>query len=153
MTKPPHAPSVSRMLPESADNPKPFPLPDNWPGLAAGLQQAVDLIHGGNGDEAEALLKELSSFAPADPRVWYLFGKIEQQRGNIARAKVFYHKAKQLRQQAATEEEPPGSIRIAKLLHSQGEIAQAIAMIDSLLRSRPDDLRLLRLKHRWQKEV
>ena len=142
------------MLPESADNPKPFPLPDNWPGLAAGLQQAVAMIRAGNSDEAESLLKELGTFAPADPRVWYLFGKIAQQRGNIARARVFYHKAKQLRQQTSNgEEEPPGSIRIAKLLHGQGEVEQAIAMIDRLLTGRPDDLRLLRLKHRWQKEV
>jgi len=140
------------MLPESTDNPKPFPLPDNWPGLADGLKQAVALIQRGENDDAESLLKELSTFAPSDPRLWYLFGKIEQQRRNIARAKVFYHKAKRLRQHGAPEEAHPGSIRIAKLLYSQGDIEQAIAMVDKLLATRPDDLRLLRLKHRWQKE-
>jgi len=140
------------MLPESTDNPKPFPLPDNWPGLASGLKQAVSLIHQGDNDKAESLLKELGTFAPADPRLWYLFGKIEQQRNNIARAKVFYHKAKRLRQQTTLEEARPGSIRIAKLLYGQGDIAQAITMVNSLLTTRPDDMRLLRLKHRWQKE-
>jgi len=141
------------MLPESDDNPKPFPLPDNWPGLAAGLQQAVDLIHQGEYDEAESLLKELGTFAPSDPRLWYLCGKIEQQRNNIARAKVFYHKAQRLRQQGPPDEASPGSIRIAKLLYSQGDVTPAITMVDQLLIKRPDDLRLLRLKHRWQKEL
>ncbi len=141
------------MLPESEENPKPLPLPDNWPGLAAGLEQAVDLIRKGSAGEAESLLRELSHFAPSDPRIWYLFGKIEQQRGQLARARVHYHKAKRLRQQQQTHGgEIPGSMRIAKLLYGQGDLAQAIAMIDSLLQSRPDDMRLLRLKHRWERE-
>ncbi|MDX8412732.1 MAG: hypothetical protein R8J85_01460 [Mariprofundales bacterium] len=139
------------MLPESIDNPKPFPLPDNWPGLSSGLDQAVVLIHNGDNDEAELLLKELAVFAPADPRLWYLFGKIEQQRSNIARAKVFYHKAKRLRQETTLGGMHPGSIRIAKLLYGQGDIEEANNMLDALLATRPDDVRLLRLKHRWQR--
>ncbi|MDQ6963319.1 MAG: hypothetical protein Q9M13_00195 [Mariprofundales bacterium] len=140
------------MLPESDDNPKPFPLPDNWPGLSAGLEEAVVLIHKGDHDEAESLLKELGVFAPSDPRVWYLFGKIEQQRSNMERAKIFYQKAKRLRREGGSDETPPGSIRIAKLLYSQGSIEQAVEMVDELLQSRPDDMRLLRLQHRWQRE-
>ncbi|RMH51949.1 MAG: hypothetical protein D6682_03120 [Zetaproteobacteria bacterium] len=142
------------MLPECEEKPKRLPLPDNWPGLAQGLEQTVALLRRGEEGKAEQMLRDLAAFAPSDPRVWYLFGKLEQRRGAIARARVHYRKAKRLReeQQPQQAEEVPGSMRIAKLLHSQGETAQALAMLDRLLARRPDDMRLIRLKHRWERE-
>ncbi len=143
------------MLPESTSDPKPIPMPDNWPGVASGLTRAITLLQESKLDEAENLLSELEDFATADARLWYLRGKLEQKRGNEERAQTHYRRAQRLRQQEKGSDvsSAPGSMRIAKLLHGQGDIAQALTMIDTLLTSRPNDLRLLRLKNRWQSEL
>ncbi|MDX8408972.1 MAG: hypothetical protein R8J84_02845 [Mariprofundales bacterium] len=155
LTLPQPDPRLSRMLPESSSDPKPIPMPDNWPGVAAGLTHAIALLQETKLDEAENLLSELEDFAAADARLWYLRGKLEQKRGNEEQAQSHYRRAKRLRQQGKSSEIPsaPGSMRIAKLLHGQGDITQALTMIDTLLTSRPNDLRLLRLKNRWHSDL
>ncbi|MDQ6950139.1 MAG: tetratricopeptide repeat protein [Mariprofundales bacterium] len=129
-------------------------MPDNWPGVGAGLSQVVELLQNNQLDAAQSLLDELSNFATADARLWYLLGKLAQKQGDDKQAKEHYRRAKRLQQHedSATISSTPGSMRIAKLLHSQGDLAQALAMVEELLSSRPNDLRLSRLRNRWQAE-
>jgi len=147
------------MLPESAPDPKPtlqpIPMPDNWPGITAGLNQAIALLEENQLDDAGHALDELGNFATADARLWYLRGKLERKRGNAELAKEHYRRAKRLQQRdnAVSQPDTPGSIRIAKLMYNQGDREKALTMINELLTSRPRDLRLLRLKNRWQSEL
>lgn len=134
------------------ENSKPAPKPDNWHGVAEGLNRAR--MHLGKGLYQQAIdtLKEVLEFAPSEPQAWRLLGDILGQHGHAQKAEACHRKAERFEKHANIETHAvPASERLAKLLWSQGETDAARAMLAILLMRRPEDEKLLALREAWDK--
>ena len=132
------------------DNVRPSPTPDNWHGVAEGLNRARE--HAGEGLYQKAIdtLKAVLEFAPSEPQAWRLLGEILGQHGHTEKAEVCQKKAERFEQHAAIDNNmTPASERLAKLLWSQGEHEAARSMLAILLMRKPEDEKLLALRDAW----
>lgn len=132
---------------------RPAPKPDNWHGVAEGLNRARRHVGEGLFQQAIDTLKEILEFAPSEPQAWRLLGDILGQHGHTQKAEACHKKAERFEKHAAANETTtPASERLAKLLWSQGETEAARAMLAILLMKRPDDEKLLALRQSWEEK-
>lgn len=136
------------------NSPRPTPKPTNWRGVAAGLAEAKRLFRAGDLEQAEAHLREVLEFAPAETRAWAWLGKVLLDRGQNAEAEECLSRARQLlSRQNSTTDKPAASATLAKLLWQQGDRKTARSMLAVLLMQRPDDADLHELKVKWESEA
>ena len=156
--------NMRRMLAASTNNmeePKPIPSssklesvpkPHVWKGVKAGLLEAKEAIENKNLDTAEALLREVIEFAPAETETWHILAAVLNRKGKIEEAKaclkrVLKHKEASISLKA----ELPASKRMAKILWAQGDHDSALNMLAELILASPDD-ELIQLQQKWTTE-
>ncbi len=137
---------------QNGENTRSAPTPDNWHGVAEGLNRARQQVCGGHYQEAINTLKAVLEFAPSEPQAWRLLGDILGQHGHSEKAEACHKKASRLEQQLKTGTNSlPASERLAKLLWSQGETDAAYAMLAVLLLRNPENERLVEMRHAWER--
>ncbi|HXH73167.1 MAG TPA: tetratricopeptide repeat protein [Mariprofundaceae bacterium] len=136
------------------NSPRPTPKPTNWRGVTAGLAEAKRLFLAGDLDQAEAHLREVLEFAPAEAKAWAWLGKVLLDKGLEGEAEECLSRARQLlaKQNSATDK-PAASATLARLLWQQGDRKTARSMLAVLLMQRPDDAELHELKAKWESEA
>jgi len=132
------------------ENSRPAPKPENWHGVAEGLNRARKHVSDGSFQPAIDTLKEILEFAPSEPQAWRLLGDILGRHGHAQQAEACHKKAERFEQHAAVDTQTtPASERLAKLLWKQGETDAARAMLAILLLRKPEDEKLLALRESW----
>lgn len=132
------------------ENTKPAPKPENWHGVAEGLNRARQHVSDGLYQKAIDTLKEILEFAPSEPQAWRLLGNILGQHGHAQKAEACHKKADRFEKHASHDEAAaPASATLARLLWTQGETDSARAMLAILLMRNPEDEKLLALREEW----
>ncbi len=129
------------------------PLPSHWSGVAQGLQEAAALMQRKAYAQAENVLVKLLEFASMEGKVWHMLGRCQQVQQQHGKALESFERAAHCYRQQDADEHAPVSVRLAQLLWSQGETAQAVAMLDRLLMQQPDDAALHNIRKDWQQEA
>lgn len=136
---------------QNEGNTRPAPTPDNWHGVTEGLNRARKLLSDGLYQEAVNTLKEILEFAPSEPQAWTLLGDILGQHGHSKKAEACHKKAAAFEKHANINlNSAPASVRLAKLLWSQGETDAAHSMLAILLLRNPDSENLLEMRQAWK---
>lgn len=117
-----------------------------------GLAHAENCLAAQELDAAEALIREVLEFAPAEVRAWEMLARLHQMRGAEDDASLCLEKAARLRASTGTVKRPAASVHLAKLLWQQGERDTARAMLAILMLRRPEDERLNALRNAWTEE-
>lgn len=133
-------------------HPPAAPTPANWKGVRRGLAHAERCLEADQLDEAEAMIREVLEFAPAETRAWDMLASLHQRRGAEDEAERCRDKAQRLRASTGTTQRPAASVQLAKLLWQQGEHDTARAMLGILMLRRPEDGRLQKLRDAWTRE-
>jgi len=82
-------------------------------------------------------------------QAWHLLGRILQKTNRHAEALDCFASAESCYGRHKHDQEPPASIRLARLLWDQGEDDEARAMLDILMMHNPDDDSLRQLRDTW----
>lgn len=128
------------------------PTPSNWKGVRHGLAHAENCLAAQDFAAAEAGIREVLEFAPAEVRAWEMLARLHQMRGDEDEARRCLEKAARLRASTGTTKRPAASVHLAKLLWQQGERDTARAMLAILMLRRPEDERLNALREAWIEE-
>lgn len=134
---------------QNGENTRSAPTPDNWHGVAEGLNKAHQHMHDGLYQEAVNTLKVILEFAPSEPKAWKLLGEILEKHGHTDKAKACHKKASALEKSLGLDAPMPASERLAKLLWSQGEPDAARGMLAVLLMRSPESESLLAMRNSW----
>ncbi|ATX79824.1 Tetratricopeptide repeat-containing protein [Mariprofundus aestuarium] len=146
------------MLTASASTPntlqkkaKSAPTPDNWYGVAGGMDAAKKAITCGALEQAEQILTEMLEFAPAETPAWKLLARVQRKLGRVEAGIKSATRALQL-QIPRPQPQAPASVTLAQLLWKQGEKELAMEMLSLLITRQPEDQSLVVLKSNWDKE-
>jgi len=135
---------------QSGNTARPAPKPENWHGVAEGLNLANRHICDGAYQEAIDTLKGILEFAPSEPKAWSLLGDILEKHGHDEKATACHKKASLLTESHNIDHTSmPASARLAKLLWSQGDQDAARAMLALLLLRDPSNNALIELRDSW----
>jgi len=85
-------------------------------------------------------------------QAWHLLGRILQKTNRHSEALECFASAENAYARHHHTQESPASIRLARLLRSQGEHEQAHAILNLLLMRNPDDEILQQLRRTWSTE-
>jgi len=135
-------------------NPRTTPKPSNWLGVTAGMVSAKQAIAHKDLPLAERHLRDILEFAPAEAEAWHILAAVLNRQGQREEACACLRRTQQLNNQlkaqpSADDTTLPTSKRMAKLMWSQGDRAEALAMLDMLLLQTPQDDALLQLQCLW----
>jgi len=130
-----------------------LPTPQNWRGVAQGLKDAGTLLRLHLYAKAEDALLQLLEFAPMEGKAWHLLGRCHQEQQRHAKALECFERAACCYANQNSNDMPPASARLARLMWDQGEEDGARSMLDLLLMRQPDDMSLLAMRQEWQGEM
>ena len=133
----------------NGENSRSAPTPDNWHGVAEGLNKAHQHLFDGLYQEAVNTLKEILEFAPSEPKAWKLLGEILEKHGHTNKAEACHKRASALQKSLDIDAPMPASERLAKLLWSQGETDAARGMLAVLLLRNPESKTLIAIRDDW----
>jgi|AMFO01.1.fsa_nt_gi hypothetical protein len=118
-----------------------------------GLRKAESLLKRHMNTEAEGILRHVLEFAPLEGRAWHLLGRALQQHGRHGEALDCFAEAERCYARSKGKPPPPASLRLAKLLWSQGEGRAALAMLGALRQKKPQELQLQELYETWRQHL
>ncbi|MDX8383889.1 MAG: hypothetical protein R8M45_07395 [Ghiorsea sp.] len=134
------------------NTPKNMPKPTNWSGVSAGMDFAKQAIANKDLTLAEHYLREVIEFAPAQTEAWHILAAILNRKGKLDEARDCLRHTHKLKKAHEAPPQPlPASRRMAKIMWAQGEHESALAMLDSLLLTSPNE-ELLLLQKQWQQQ-
>ncbi len=134
---------------QNGENTRSAPTPENWHGVAEGLNKAHQYLCDGLYQEAVNTLKEILEFAPSEPKAWKLLGEILEKHGYTSKAQACHKKATALEKSLNIDAPMPASERLAKLLWAQGEADAARGMLALLLLRDPESESLMTIRNSW----
>lgn len=134
---------------QNGENTRSAPTPDNWHGVAEGLNKAHQHLCDGLYQEAVNTLKTILEFAPSEPKAWKLLGEILEKHGHASKAEACHKKASALEESLGIDAPMPASERLAKLLWSQGETDAARGMLAVLIMRDPESESLQAIRNSW----
>jgi len=134
---------------QSGENTRSAPTPENWHGVAEGLNKAHQLLCDGLYQKAVNTLKEILEFAPSEPKAWKLLGEILEKHGHTHKAEACHKKASALERSLNIDAPMPASERLAKLLWAQGEADAARGMLALLMLRNPESETLIAIRDSW----
>ncbi len=85
-------------------------------------------------------------------QAWHFLGRILQRANRHAEALECFTGAEACYACRKLDQEPPASVRLARLLWNQGECARARAMLDTQILRHPDDDELCQLREAWRQQ-
>ena len=86
-------------------------------------------------------------------KAWHLLGRCHQEQQRHAKALECFERAACCYANQNSNDMPPASARLARLMWDQGEEDGARSMLDLLLMRQPDDMSLLAMRQEWQGEM
>ncbi len=126
------------------------PTPHVWRGVKAGIEEAKDAIENKDLDTAEALLREVIEFAPAQSESWHILAAVLNRKGQVDEARDCMRRVIKLNNtNISLQSELPASKRMARILWNQGDHAAALNMLAQLLLASPNDAELNELQQTW----
>ena len=125
------------------------PTPENWHGVAEGLNKANQHLCDSRFQDAVNTLKEILEFAPSEPKAWKLLGEILATHGHTSKAAACHKKASALEASLDIDAPMPASERLAKLLWAQGESDAARGMLALLMLRNPENETLIAIRDSW----
>ncbi len=154
--------NISRMLAASTENMEETesfipslkrentPTPHVWRGVKTGIHEAKAAIESKDLESAEALLREVLEFAPAQPEPWHILAAVLNRKGQKGEARECLSRVIKLNKtNIALKTDLPASKRMAKILWSQGERPSALNMLAELIIASPDEPELQALQQTW----
>jgi len=127
--------------------------PANWKGVADGFQHAQTLLKQGKLREAKTVLQDILEFSHTEAKVWHLLGRIQQIERLHDDALHSFKKARQYYKQVDIKQRAaPMSLRLAKLMMTQGDEKSAKNMLNALINKTPDNIELQKTKQQWQRD-
>ena len=126
------------------------PTPQYWRGVGQGLKDAAGLLRLHLYAQAEDALLHLLEFSPMEGKAWHLLGRCHQVQKRHAKALECFDRAACCYKNQTSNDSPPASARLARMLWEQGDTGAAHAMLDLLLMRQPDDTALLAMQRDWQ---
>lgn len=129
---------------------RPLPIPEGWRGVGQGLTDAAGLLRLHLFAQAEDALLQLLEFAPMEGKAWHMLGRCHQIQNRHTQAlECFDRAACCYNTRSHSQDSPPASARLARLLWDQGDQHTARSMLAQLLARCPDDTSLIRLHLEW----
>jgi len=129
------------------------PKPTNWPGVRKGIENAARCFQQEEYQQAKVNLQEILEFAPMEPGVWQLLGRVMQATGEHEEAINAFRKSANLYGSSETDySDPVATISLAKLLWQQGDRESACSMLDTLMARETVDPRVVALRQTWDRE-
>lgn len=113
-----------------------------WEGVQTCLDKAASFYQRGDYAEAERIMREALEFAPLEPRIWHMLGRIYRSMHQREKALQCLRKAVCLYEPDREPMTEAMSPILVKLLWQQGELDEARRMLRCLLEQRPQDASL-----------
>ena len=150
----PNPPQNGGEKPTATQTFRPLPTPESWRGVGQGLKDAAGLLQLHLFAQAEDALLQLLEFAPMEGKAWHMLGRCHQvQHRHVKALECFERAACCYNTRSHTDDAPPASARLARLLWEQGEEDEARSMLAQLLAGSPADPSLLSIQQQWNQST